>query len=102
MIGDNLLDALQGAEYLADVFGILFQTKAWANPSYSSLVNFSEHDFVVAGVGARAGLQECFAPKKAIAGDEVAVTRWMAEHQVRPARLAGKHGPSRRNREYAV
>lgn len=56
------------------------------NLSYSSVLNFSEMDFVVAGPGAHSGLKKMFGQsiedaKQAKSGFEVDVIRWLAEHQ---------------------
>lgn len=47
--------------------------------NYSSVLDFSEMDFVVAGPGARDGIRKCFGA--AADGIEADVIRWMAEHQ---------------------
>ncbi|KAG2042930.1 hypothetical protein BDR03DRAFT_489917 [Suillus americanus] len=73
------------AEYIADVFEWLCTFKSMGdftayqlvlNLSYSSVLNFSDHDFVVVGLGSRRGLQRCFEgliPRKR----EVDIIRWM-------------------------
>ena len=47
--------------------------------NYSSLMDFSEMDFVVPGPGARSGLQKCFFDRGSYS--EADLIRWMAEHQ---------------------
>ncbi|KAF8842281.1 chromo-domain-containing protein [Paxillus ammoniavirescens] len=76
---------LKQAKYLADVFGYLRTFKSMGdftayqlvlNLSYSNVMNFSEYDFVVIGIGSRRGLQRCFRehiPRSA----EVDLVRWM-------------------------
>ncbi|KAG1753958.1 uncharacterized protein EDB91DRAFT_1100894 [Suillus paluster] len=80
------------AEYVADVFDWLCTFKSMGdftgyqlvlNLSYSSVLNFSDYDFVVVGVGSRRGLQRCFKGQIPHAC-EVDIIRWMqltqAEH----------------------
>ena len=47
--------------------------------NYSTLLNFSEMEFVVAGPGARHGIRKCFGPGSA--GVEPEIIRYMAGHQ---------------------
>ncbi|KAG1874513.1 hypothetical protein DFJ58DRAFT_695043 [Suillus subalutaceus] len=73
------------AEYIADIFEWLCTFKSMGdftayqlvlNLSYSSVLNFSDYDFVVVGLGSRRGLQRCFEgliPHKC----EVDIIRWM-------------------------
>jgi hypothetical protein len=73
------------AEYIADVFEWLCTFKSMGdftayqlvlNLSYSSVLNFSDYDFVVVGLGSRRGLQRCF--KGLIPHScEVGIIRWM-------------------------
>ncbi|KAF9247228.1 hypothetical protein BU15DRAFT_84772 [Melanogaster broomeanus] len=76
---------LRKAKYLADVFGYLRSFKSIGdftayqlllNLSYSNVMNFSEFDFVVIGIGSRRGLQRCFG-KKIPPSAEVDLVRWM-------------------------
>jgi len=80
---------LRDAKYMADVFQYLLTFKSMGdftayqlilNLSYSDLMNFSEYDFVVIGIGSRRGLQRCFrdAIPRAV---EVDVVRWMQSTQ---------------------
>lgn len=76
---------LRDAKYMADVFEYLLTFKSMGdftayqlvlNLSYSDVMNFSEHDFVVIGIGSRRGLQRCF--RDAIPRSvEVDIVRWM-------------------------
>ncbi|KAF8558899.1 hypothetical protein OG21DRAFT_1503859 [Imleria badia] len=76
---------LRDAKYMADVFEYLRTFKSMGdftayqlvlNLSYSDVMNFSEHDFVVIGIGSRRGLQRCF--RDAIPRSvEVDIVRWM-------------------------
>jgi thymidylate kinase len=47
--------------------------------NYSTVLNFSEMDFVVPGPGARDGIRKCFADLGGL--NEAEIIRWMAEHQ---------------------
>lgn len=76
---------LRDAKYMADVFGYLRTFKSMGdftayqlvlNLSYSDVVNFSEYDFVVMGIGSRKGLQRCFSANVPRAV-EVDIVRWM-------------------------
>lgn len=80
---------LQTAVYMVDVFYWLRQFKSIGdftayqlllNLSYSSVMHFSEYDFVVITIGSRRGLQRCFkneVPRYA----EVDLVRWMQRTQ---------------------
>ncbi|KAG2146752.1 hypothetical protein DEU56DRAFT_786233 [Suillus clintonianus] len=73
------------AEYIADVFEWLCTFKSMGdftayqlvlNLSYSRVLDFSDYDFVVVGLGSRRGLQRCFKgliPRAC----EVDIIRWM-------------------------
>jgi hypothetical protein len=85
MMKDRIADKLTGAGSLGSVFDVLtsypslgpflaFQFTIDLN--YSSVVNFSEMDFVVAGPGARNGIKKCF-PDAELSADRV--IRLMAE-----------------------
>lgn len=69
MLKDNLHDKITDADSLQRVFAILrsypmigdFLAFQYAiDINYSDIVNFPESEFVVAGPGARSGLQKCF------------------------------------------
>lgn len=88
MMRDGLPPRLQDARTLADVFALLrsypsvgdFLAYQWAiDLNYSTALSFSEMDFVVAGPGARDGIEKCFG--SSARGMEAEVIRWMAEHQ---------------------
>ncbi|KAF8450433.1 hypothetical protein L210DRAFT_289907 [Boletus edulis BED1] len=76
---------LRDAKYLADIFEYLLTYKSMGdftayqlvlNLSYSDVIHFCEHDFVVIGLGSRRGLQRCF--RDAIPRSvEVDIVRWM-------------------------
>jgi hypothetical protein len=88
MMRDHLPERLAEASRLADVFSILkgypsagnFLAYQWAiDLNYSAALSFSEMDFVIAGPGARDGIEKCFGPEAR--GIESEVIRWMADHQ---------------------
>ncbi|KAG1839057.1 hypothetical protein C8R48DRAFT_644752 [Suillus tomentosus] len=77
------------AEYVADIFEWLCTFKSMGdftayqlvlNLSYSSVLNFSDYDFVVVGVGSRRGLQRCFRGQIPHAC-EIDIIRWMQSTQ---------------------
>ncbi|MBD3778255.1 MAG: hypothetical protein IE923_03185 [Micrococcales bacterium] len=47
--------------------------------NYSTLINFSENDFVVAGPGARSGIAKCFVDTDGLSPEDM--IRWAVEHQ---------------------
>jgi hypothetical protein len=47
--------------------------------NYSSLLNFDENDFVVAGPGAKSGIAKCFPDSGGLAPEEI--IRWMVDNQ---------------------
>ncbi|WIX77195.1 putative DNA base hypermodification protein [Amycolatopsis carbonis] len=88
MIHDGLAEKLQDARGLAQVFELLrvypglgdflaFQFSIDLN--YTSVLDFSENDFVVAGPGARDGARKCFGP--AASGIEDAVIAYLTDTQ---------------------
>ncbi|KAI5117105.1 hypothetical protein M0805_008224 [Coniferiporia weirii] len=90
MMGTKLLDKLLQCKYMADAFDAIYVFPGMGdftafqlliNLSYTSILNFSENDFVIAGVGAQEGLKKCFAPASLISGSEEELIRWMAETQ---------------------
>jgi alpha-glutamyl/putrescinyl thymine pyrophosphorylase clade 1 len=89
MMRDRFPERLQEQRSMAGAFRLLqkypmvrgdfiaFQLVTDLN--YSEVVDFDEMEFVVAGPGACSGIQKCFGP--GAAGREVAIIRWVAEHQ---------------------
>ncbi|KAG6327393.1 hypothetical protein ID866_11696, partial [Astraeus odoratus] len=85
----ELPDRLKKAEYMADIFewlrtfrsmGDFTSYQLLLNLSYSNVMNFSDNDFVVIGIGSRRGLQRCFKgniPRCA----EVDLVRWIQSSQ---------------------
>ena len=75
MIADQLPDRISHASSLAAVFALLrayptigdFLAYQYAiDLNYSPVINFSENDFVVAGPGARDGIEKCFPNTKGV------------------------------------
>lgn len=88
MLSSGAADRIANARSLQQVYEILsaypslgpflaFQLTIDVN--YSSLVDFSEDEFVVAGPGARSGLAKCFVDTDGLAAEDV--IRWMVDHQ---------------------
>ncbi|WP_448072987.1 nucleotide kinase domain-containing protein [Georgenia yuyongxinii] len=88
MISDGLGQSLRQAASLQDVFHLLlaypslgpflaFQLTIDLN--YSTLIDFDEDDFVVAGPGALSGLAKCFPDARGIPASEL--IRWMVDTQ---------------------
>lgn len=88
MIATGSVEAIRSADSLQAVFDILssypslgpflaFQLTIDLN--YSTLIDFDEDDFVVAGPGARSGLAKCFADTDGLSPHDV--IRWAVEHQ---------------------
>ncbi len=88
MIGGDLADSLRQAASLQDVYHLLlgypslgpflaFQLTIDLN--YSTLIDFDEDDFVVAGPGALSGLAKCFPDARGIPAPDL--IRWMVETQ---------------------
>ncbi|KAH7916180.1 hypothetical protein BJ138DRAFT_1076001 [Hygrophoropsis aurantiaca] len=86
---EELPEQLANAKFLVDVYKWLLTKPSMGeftayqlllNLSYTSAMNFSEFDFVAVGLGARAGLRQCFGeslPRSL----EVTVIRWMQATQ---------------------
>lgn len=81
----DLPEKCQDAKYIADVFEWLCTFKSMGdftayqlvlNLSYSKVLNFSDYDFVVVGLGSRRGLQRCFKGQIPRAY-EIDIIRWM-------------------------
>ncbi|MEV4603174.1 nucleotide kinase domain-containing protein [Amycolatopsis sp. NPDC049253] len=88
MIRDGLAEKVQDARGLAHVFALLraypglgdFLAFQFATDlGYTSVLDFSENDFVVAGPGARDGIRKCFGP--AARGIEDAVIAYTTDTQ---------------------
>ncbi|OCB84805.1 hypothetical protein A7U60_g8331 [Sanghuangporus baumii] len=113
MMSNDLLGKLKGCKYMADAFDVIYQFpgsgdfvafQLLINLSYTPLVDFSENDFVIAGVGAVKGLKKCFSPSDSVSGSESALIRWMTETQekhfarlrLEPAVLSNGNGDEER------
>ena len=90
MMDADLLTQLMTCEYMADAFDAINQFPGMGNfnsfqllidLSYTPVLNFSEDDFVIAGVGAVQGLKKCFSPPEAVTGLEEVLMRWMRKDQ---------------------
>jgi hypothetical protein len=88
MLSSGAADRIANARSLQQVYQILlaypslgpflaFQLTIDVN--YSSLVDFDENEFVVAGPGARSGMAKCFVDAGGLAAEDV--IRWMVDHQ---------------------
>lgn len=88
MIASGAADAIKRAASLRQVFDILssypslgpflaFQLTVDMN--YSTLVDFGEDEFVVAGPGARSGIAKCFVDTDGLSAEDI--IRWAVDHQ---------------------
>ncbi|KAI6047260.1 hypothetical protein EDC04DRAFT_603591 [Pisolithus marmoratus] len=86
---EEMPDVLTTAEYMADVFewlrsfrsiGDFTAYQLLLNLSYSNVMSFSDHDFVVMCVGSRRGLRRCFR-EEIPRSMEVDLVRWMQSSQ---------------------
>ena len=86
---NNLAGFLKQASYLADVFewilsfpgqGDFTAYQLLLNLSYTSVLNFSDLDFVICGPGSRSGLSKLF-PGICLPEMEEPVIRWLVETQ---------------------
>ena len=76
--------------------------------NYSEVINFDEMEFIVAGPGACSGIYKCLGPRAV--GQEVAIIRWVAEHQdeefarrgLRFAKLWGAAAATDRRSEFVL
>ncbi|KAK0463080.1 uncharacterized protein EV420DRAFT_1154324 [Desarmillaria tabescens] len=95
MTRDHLLDHINKARYLADIFEFIASFPGMAdftgyqlllNLGYTELLQFSGMDFVVPGLGAQSGLVKLFGgslkkAKAKVPGIEVDIIEWMTKHQ---------------------
>lgn len=88
MMRDGLAAKLARAGSLKDVFelissfpslGPFLAYQLTIDLNYSTLIDFDEDDFVVAGPGARSGIAKCFPDSGGLATETI--IRWMAETQ---------------------
>jgi hypothetical protein len=89
LMTNDLTGHIQQATYMADIFewilsfpgqGEFTAYQLLLNLSYTSVMNFSDMDFVIGGPGARAGLSKLF-PGISLPGMEVAAMRWLVDTQ---------------------
>jgi len=113
LMENDLAGRLLNARYMAEVYEYLisfpsmgeFSTyQLMLNLSYSSVLNFSNMDFVVTGPGAISGLSKMFGrslkqAKQAVPGIEEEIIRWLAKYQDTQFKRLGLEflglGPSR-------
>jgi hypothetical protein len=88
MMRDGVPAALERASCLSEVFGVLrgypgigdfLGYQFTIDVNYTSVLDFGEDEFVVAGPGARDGIRKCFGP--AATGIEARVISYIADHQ---------------------
>ena len=88
MMGVDITGQLARCRYMRDAFDLINQFPGMGDfmafqllldLSYTPVINFGENDFVIAGVGARKGIEKCFKGK--ITGIEEAIIRWMCDSQ---------------------
>jgi alpha-glutamyl/putrescinyl thymine pyrophosphorylase clade 1 len=88
MLRDGLRYSLQASESMSEAFEVLRRYPGMGDflayqliidINYSTLINFDEMDFVVAGPGASDGIFKCFGP--AARGIEAEIIRYMSETQ---------------------
>lgn len=90
MMKDGLPEKIKDAKSLEEVYSLLkmyptlgkflaFQFTIDLN--YSELINFSEMDFVVAGPGAKDGINKCFTNKGDYTDEDI--IQWVTENQVK-------------------
>jgi len=87
-VEDNIAKRLVETKSLEEVFDLLktypligdFMAYQLAiDLNYSTVINFSENDFTVAGPGAQRGIRKCFIDTGGM--NDAAVIQWMQEHQ---------------------
>lgn len=88
MMRDRLAAKLAQARSLRSVFelissypslGPFLAYQLTIDLNYSTLIDFDEDDFVVAGPGARSGIAKCFPDSAGLASEDI--IRWMADTQ---------------------
>jgi len=88
ILASGASEAILGARNLRDVFdtissypslGPFLAFQLTIDLNYSTLVNFDEDQFVVAGPGARSGIAKCFADTGGVSDEDI--IRWAVDHQ---------------------
>lgn len=88
MLASGAADEIAGARSLQEIYEILLSYPSLGpflafqltiDVNYSSLVDFDENEFVVAGPGARSGVAKCFVDTDGLSAEDV--IRWMVDHQ---------------------
>lgn len=88
VIESGAANSIQAASSLREVFDVIssypslgpflaFQLTIDVN--YSTLIDFDENEFVVAGPGARSGIAKCFVDTDGLAPEDI--IRWAVDHQ---------------------
>jgi hypothetical protein len=100
MMSNRIAEVLAEAEGLAQVYehlagypsvGPFLAYQFTIDLNYSPVLGAGENEFVVAGPGARDGIEKCFG--RAARGIEPEVIRWMVEHQEEQFRRLGLEFP---------
>jgi alpha-glutamyl/putrescinyl thymine pyrophosphorylase clade 1 len=100
MMDDRIADRLAEADGLERVYeflaaypsvGPFLAYQFTIDLNYSPVLGIGENDFVVAGPGARDGIEKCFG--RAARGIEAEVIRWVVEHQEEEFRRLGLDFP---------
>ncbi len=101
MMEEKVYDKLMNAESLEAVYKILLSYPSFGSflafqytidLNYSSMTNFSEMDFVVAGPGAKNGISKCFESLGDYSFEDV--IRWMADNQEEEADMYEYSAPT--------
>ena len=96
LLADGTIEALLGANSLRRLYHVLAQVPSFGpflafqfavDLNYSELFSFSEMEFVVAGPGARAGIEKCFVDPRGVSYDDI--IRAVAEASEQYAAAAG-------------
>lgn len=100
MMEDRIYDQISEAGSMEAVYKILLSQPSFGSflafqytidLNYSSLINFSEMDFVVAGPGAKNGILKCFESPGDYSFEDI--IRWMADNQEDEAAMCGFAAP---------
>jgi hypothetical protein len=88
MIASGATGAIQAASSLHQVFDVILSYPSLGpflafqltiDLNYSTLIDFDENEFVVAGPGARSGIAKCFVDTDGLTPEDI--IRWAVEHQ---------------------
>ncbi|WP_419932307.1 nucleotide kinase domain-containing protein [Candidatus Poriferisodalis sp.] len=96
MLEDRLPDQLLGSASMADAFGLLLGLRGVGtflayqlvtDINYTAALDYSEMEFVMAGPGARSGIEKCFSDLGDYSVEDV--IRWTADRQLDEVRKRG-------------